>query len=519
ENKTRWLNPVATFADIATTYPNPQHGDTVMVTDDGENSGSVYRYENGQWNLTQKHNDLAIADVQNKIGILKTIAVNVKEFGTKGDGVTDDTVAIQNAINSIVSSLNNASGQGGIVYFPTGTYKVTSKITINKSNIRLVGAGMSATCIKSTITNGNPVFEFVPSDTAQRLCFVGIEKMCIDGQNNDCIGVSLKKISLGRFLDFGVRYCANHGLYIEEVWDTNIIGLYNTDNGDLARNKHGVYIYNGTSDNSNRLLFIACHFEANNGSHVYFDSTGNRRRNGNNQFIGCKFHGKDPSALPGNNPNTPHMYLDGDVTYVMNCYFYQCNNDFIKVKGDRNKIIGCDFYNCTGYFVNLTGTSMLNVIDGCSGQYFGSGLAPFNNPTNENFFCSDFIGENRKLGWNRSYILDQGGRLALFQNVYRSGANFIQPKGTNASFGIQIADNTVDGVAFVGANASGTDNSNVTLTTLLNVTLDGIKPKVPITFTPVTASSTLNNSLFVDSADNKLKFKDNTGTVKIVTLT
>ncbi|MGG6437371.1 hypothetical protein ABET52_06195 [Saccharococcus caldoxylosilyticus] len=70
ENKTRWLNPVATFADIATTYPNPQHGDTVMVTDDGENSGSVYRYENGQWNLTQKHNDLAIADVQNKIGIL-----------------------------------------------------------------------------------------------------------------------------------------------------------------------------------------------------------------------------------------------------------------------------------------------------------------------------------------------------------------------------------------------------------------------------------------------------------------
>jgi hypothetical protein len=72
ENKTRWLNPVATFADIATTYPNPQHGDTVMVTNDGENSGSVYRYENGQWNLTQKHNDLAIADVQNKIGILST---------------------------------------------------------------------------------------------------------------------------------------------------------------------------------------------------------------------------------------------------------------------------------------------------------------------------------------------------------------------------------------------------------------------------------------------------------------
>ena len=67
ENKTRWLNPVATFADIATTYPNPQHGDTVMVTNDGENTGNVYRYENGQWKLTQKYNDLAITGVQNKI--------------------------------------------------------------------------------------------------------------------------------------------------------------------------------------------------------------------------------------------------------------------------------------------------------------------------------------------------------------------------------------------------------------------------------------------------------------------
>jgi hypothetical protein len=78
ENKTRWLNPVATFADIATTYPNPQHGDTVMVTDDGENSGSVYRYENGQWNLTQKHNDLAIADVQNKIDGIVSVTDKTK---------------------------------------------------------------------------------------------------------------------------------------------------------------------------------------------------------------------------------------------------------------------------------------------------------------------------------------------------------------------------------------------------------------------------------------------------------
>jgi len=67
-NKTRWLTPVATFVDIATTYPNPQHGDTVQTTSDGK----IYRYENGQWNWTQAYTDTALADVQNKIGILST---------------------------------------------------------------------------------------------------------------------------------------------------------------------------------------------------------------------------------------------------------------------------------------------------------------------------------------------------------------------------------------------------------------------------------------------------------------
>lgn len=80
ENKTRWLNPVATFADIATTYPNPQHGDTVQTTSDGK----IYRYENGQWNWTQAYTDTALADAQNKIEILN-------EFKAKKENVFEQT--------------------------------------------------------------------------------------------------------------------------------------------------------------------------------------------------------------------------------------------------------------------------------------------------------------------------------------------------------------------------------------------------------------------------------------------
>ncbi|KAI0332110.1 exo-beta-1,3-glucanase [Cubamyces sp. BRFM 1775] len=57
---------------------------------------------------------------------------NVKDFGAKGDGVTDDTIAINNAIAS-----GNRCGGGtcdsstttpAVVYFPQGTYKVSTPL-------------------------------------------------------------------------------------------------------------------------------------------------------------------------------------------------------------------------------------------------------------------------------------------------------------------------------------------------------------------------------------------------------
>jgi len=65
--------------------------------------------------------------------------VSVKDFGAVGDGITDDTTAIQNAIDSLPAS------KGGRIYFPQGIYAISSTIDIsNMFSVSLYGDAGSA---------------------------------------------------------------------------------------------------------------------------------------------------------------------------------------------------------------------------------------------------------------------------------------------------------------------------------------------------------------------------------------
>lgn len=60
---------------------------------------------------------------------------NVKDYGAVGDGITDDSAAIQAAVTAINSSI------GGSVYFPAGTYAFSDGYVTPKSNVRFFGDG------------------------------------------------------------------------------------------------------------------------------------------------------------------------------------------------------------------------------------------------------------------------------------------------------------------------------------------------------------------------------------------
>lgn len=89
------------------------------------------------------------------VASLVNSVVNVKMFGAVGDGITDDSAAVQAAINFIQTnpSYNLDSlreGYGGTVFFPQGRYVVTG-LTITKFNIEFRGvAGASFLVNKQT---------------------------------------------------------------------------------------------------------------------------------------------------------------------------------------------------------------------------------------------------------------------------------------------------------------------------------------------------------------------------------
>lgn len=63
-----------------------------------------------------------------------SMPVSVKSFGATGNGTTDDTAAIQRAIDFW-------TGGYGAVYFPDGSYKVTSVLTVSQGRVTLFGNG------------------------------------------------------------------------------------------------------------------------------------------------------------------------------------------------------------------------------------------------------------------------------------------------------------------------------------------------------------------------------------------
>jgi len=116
---------------------------------------------------------------------------NAKDYGAKGDGVTDDREAIQAAIDAA-----SAAG-GGTVYLPPGEYRVSGGAEASdgclmlKDNVYLQGAGMGETVIKLVDGWDQKITGIVRSAYGEETSNFGMSDLTLDG-NRDNIPEGVK---------------------------------------------------------------------------------------------------------------------------------------------------------------------------------------------------------------------------------------------------------------------------------------------------------------------------------------
>lgn len=133
--------------------------------------------------------------------------VSVKDFGAKGDGTTNDTAAIQAAINAVI-----AAG-GGAVYIPAATY-ITRELTIAGNNITIFGDG-SVSLLKrdgSWTGTNRGIFQF--DNSTQDLENITIRTIGIDFNGTLDFGFGIK---LGNAASLPATYNYSRNVRITDV--------------------------------------------------------------------------------------------------------------------------------------------------------------------------------------------------------------------------------------------------------------------------------------------------------------
>ena len=138
--------------------------------------------------------------------------VSVKDFGATGNGTTDDTAAIQAAINL-------ACTNGGNVYLPSGTYKISAALVFSMNSgvvdpfkrPSMSGDGMAATTIYQTANaNGIEVVGYDPQPAGYCL----FQDFTLYGYQKNKLGFALKDIA---FVTINNVYLAG--------WSTGLYGV------------------------------------------------------------------------------------------------------------------------------------------------------------------------------------------------------------------------------------------------------------------------------------------------------
>lgn len=112
---------------------------TLGYYEPNDGGGGVYIIRQKKESDVDDGGSILVLDNGNVAELLIDWAVNVKQFGAKGDGTHDDSIPMVNALSSTKQKNN-------ILYIPGGTYYIASKLNIG-ANTHVYGAGINKTIL------------------------------------------------------------------------------------------------------------------------------------------------------------------------------------------------------------------------------------------------------------------------------------------------------------------------------------------------------------------------------------
>ena len=391
-------NPTSAFRLVLNTIStNPDHGTLTGLTDDDHPQYLNTTRGDARY-LTQTSGDSRYIQTGGALTAADIPFINVKAapYGATGNGTTDDTAAIQAALDAVPTG-------GGHVYIPAGRYKISAMLSIKKDNTMVTGAGPGnssngsqqpayGTVLQASGTlSGNPMLRAQVASGARPIYSITLRDFALDG--------------MGTATGAGIHYRSNRGL-IDHVYlyrfGSHGFHLQGYSSAEVG-NASGWDLYDTV------VAFSQASFCGGSGLHL---DTGATDMHFNHNII---FNNMDGMRLVG-----------GGSAQTTSCHFYDSTryNIALAGAGSRSKFVNCkiegagregiilDSNGGTGYSdVQFTGCNITNNGDETTNTYPQVRLA---GPSN--------IGISRTLFSGCAFSTKGGTTILPSYNLYIEAA-------------------------------------------------------------------------------------------------
>ena len=241
-----------------------------------DGGGAIYKITNS--GTADESTVIAVGDLY--ANLIYDDKMNVKQFGAKADGTTDNT----SIINIILGLGKNC------LYFPDGTYLINDKLTLTNCR-QITGQSMLGTVIKAPDGFASWDSSYKNYRFISNITFDGVAK-----NGNTCLqgAMAFSKWDNVLIKNYNIAYMPEAGTWINE-FNYICVGACN----------YG--FYNSTSGDFNNTNFISCFFQ--NITNVAFRYDGKTINFDNCNIEGC---GKVFEGELGRNYNLHNCYIENN---------------------------------------------------------------------------------------------------------------------------------------------------------------------------------------------------------------